>query len=415
MADIRKSKTITKKEDIDYLLNLSQKELESYSEFMKAFGVLNGKEPRFNTYDIITIPEGSYGKGDKKNKKPFTTTVGRWWWNKCFIEQDLFDIIGYVNKPLGKKMASEVNTKISYALIEDKITVDILKRYLNRQQKFQPYSGIICSGFTEKMLTITGILDKKKKELIKKYQKELNDPREKVNASVAIEKELLAFSKEYLKDDPSMDMYDSGAKVSFGNNFKNMFVMKGAIKSPDETEGYDISFSNYTDGISREDFPIIAKSLAAGPYDRALATPRGGYQEKLFLRAFQHLRLAPKGSDCHTTRTITVYLDKNMAELMMYSYIVDGKDLVELTSETLPKYLNKTVKFRFASMCEWHENGQICNACAGNLFYRLGFENIGTIIPQVASTMKNKRLKQFHNSVVQIHEMDVNKAFGIDK
>ena len=267
------------------------------------------------------------------------------------------------------------------------------------------------------MLTITGILDKKKKELIKKYDKELKSPRDKIEASVKIEKELLDFAKEYLKNDPSMDMYESGAKVSFGNNFKNMFVMKGAIKSPDITEGYgyDISFSNYSDGVTREEFPIIAKSLSEGPYSRALATPRGGYQEKLFLRAFQYLKLAEKGTDCHTTRTIELYLDKDMAELMMYSYIVDGKDLVELTSETLPKYLNKKVKFRFSSMCEWKEHDCICNACAGNMFYRLGLENIGTIIPQVASTQKNVNLKAFHNSVIKLHEMDVNKAFGIEK
>jgi len=411
MSDIRKSKNITKKEDIEYLLNLSQSDLESYSTFMEAFGVLNGKEPRFNTYDIITIPVGAY----HNNKNAFTTTVGRWWWNKCFVEQDLFDILGYINKPMNKKVASDINNKISYAVMEDKISVDVLKRYLTRQQKFQPYSGIICSGYTEKMLTISGVLDKKKKELIKKYQKELNDPREKVNASVKIEKELLNFSKEYLKGDPSMDMYDSGAKVKFENNFKNMFVMKGAIMSPEKSEGYDISFSNYVDGISREDYPIIAKSLASGPYDRALATPRGGYQEKLFLRAFQHLKLGPKGSDCHTNRTIEVYLDKDMAELMMYSYILDGKNLVELTSENLSKYLNKTVKFRFSSLCEYEHDGQICNACAGNLFYRLECENIGTIIPQVASTQKNKRLKSFHDSVIKLREMDVNKAFGIEK
>lgn len=411
MAMTRQSKVITKKEDIDYLINLSQNELESYSKFMETFGVLNGKEPRFNTYDIITIPPNSY----HNNKNSFTTTVGRFWFNKCFFEQDLFDIVGYVNKPLTKKVYKDINAKISYAILEDKISVDVLKRYLNRQQKFQPYSNIICSGFTDKMLNVGSVLNKKKKELFKKYEKDLNDPSKKIIAATRIEKELLDYAKEYLGDDPSMDMYNSGAKVSFGNNFKNMFVMKGAIKSPDITEGYgyDIAFSNYVDGINRNDFLTVAKSMAAGPYDRALATPRGGYQEKLMLRAFQHLRLGPLHSDCHTKRTIEVYLDKEMASLMMYSYIVDGNNLVELTSETLPKYLNKTVKFRFSSLCEYNKSGQICHVCAGNLFYRLGVENIGTIIPQVASTQKTLRLKSFHSSVVKLQEMDIEKAFSL--
>ena len=115
MAMTRQSKVITKKEDIDYLINLSQKELESYSKFMETFGVLNGKEPRFNTYDIITIPPNSY----HNNKNSFVTTVGRFWFNKCFFEQDLFDIVGYVNKPLTKKVYKDINAKISYAIMEE--------------------------------------------------------------------------------------------------------------------------------------------------------------------------------------------------------------------------------------------------------------------------------------------------------
>ena len=408
MAYSRKSKVITKKEDIDYLLNLSQSELESFSEFMKAFGVFNDKEPRFNTYDIITIPPNSY----HNNKNSFTTTVGRWWWNKCFIEQDLFDLFGYINKPITKKLNKDINNKISYAVMEDKIPVEALKRFLNRQQKFQPYSNIICSGFTDKMLSITGILNKKKDELRKKYQKELNDPAQNSLAASKIEKELLDYAKEYLGDDPSMDMYKSGAKVSFDNNFKNIFVMKGAVKSPDKTEDFDIVFSNYLDGTSREDYGVMAKSLAEGPYNRALSTPKSGYQEKLLLRGFQHVKLAKKGTDCHTERTIELYLDKDMAEQMMYSYIVDNGNLVELTMDNLPKYLNKVVKFRFASLCEWNENGEICNACAGSLFYRLGFVNVGTAIPQIASTIKLSYLKSFHNSTIKFREIDVNKAFG---
>jgi hypothetical protein len=87
----RTSNTIIKKEDIDFLLNLNQKELESFSFMMETFGEIKGKR-RFNSYDIVTIPPGSYGSEKKKNKNSFTTTVGLWVFNKCFIEQDLFDI-----------------------------------------------------------------------------------------------------------------------------------------------------------------------------------------------------------------------------------------------------------------------------------------------------------------------------------
>ena len=88
----RVARKITNKDEVDYFLNLSQKDVESLSKLMETFGTLNGKAPKYNTYDIITIPPNSYGIGNKKNKNAFTTTLGRWWFNKCFIEQDLFDL-----------------------------------------------------------------------------------------------------------------------------------------------------------------------------------------------------------------------------------------------------------------------------------------------------------------------------------
>lgn len=408
----RKSNKITNPEDIEFLLNLSQKQVESLSFMMETFGVFNGKR-RFHTYDIVTIPPGSYGVGEKKNKNSFTTTVGRWVFNKCFIEQDLFDIFGYINKPIDDKVLKRINEGISYAIMEDRIPLDALKRYLMRSQKYQPYSNILCSGFTAKMLKMSGYIKKKKMELIKKYQKELLDPEQNVYAADKIEKELLAYSKEILKGDPSMDMYDSGAKGSFKNNFKNIFVMKGATKDPDPVKGFDIVTSNLIDGISKKDYVAIAKAMSIGPYYRGIKTAKGGYWEKLLLVAFQHLRLAPKGTDCGTKRTITITLTKDNINLVMYNFIVEGTKLVELTSENKDKYIGKTVHMRFSSMCEYKDKGQICNVCAGNLFYRAGYINVGAATPQIASKLKTLSMKSFHDSTVQLHTIDVMKAFGL--
>lgn len=413
MADlIRKGRKITKKEDIDFLLNLTQRQLESLSFMMETFGVIHGK-PRFNTYDVIDIPPGSYGIKAKKNRNTFITTVGRWVFNKCFIEQELFDLFGYINKPIEKKMLKYISDEISYAVLEDRIPLQYLKNYMMRSQKFQPYSNILCSGFSAKMLTMSDRIESKKKELLKKYKKDLEDNDRKVYAADAIEKELLDYSKEILKDDYSMDMYNSGAKGSFGNNFKNIFVMRGAIKDPDPTKGFDVCTSNLISGVTREDYPIVAKSMSAGPYSRGKKTELGGYWEKLFLRAFQHLVLGPKGSDCGTKRTIEIHITKDNIGLIMYNYIVekDGS-LTELTSQNRDKYIGKTVRMRFSSLCE-SPNGKICNHCAGNMFYRVGFENIGTATPQIASKIKLISMKAFHDSTVKLHTIDVAKAFGL--
>ena len=95
----------------------------------------------------------------------------------------------------------------------------------------------------------------------------------------------------------------------------------------------------------------------------------------------------------------------------MYNWIVDNGKLVELTTENMDKYLDKTVHMRFASMCE-NPDGRICSKCIGNLFYRLGIKNIGAASPQVASRLKVIALKAFHDSQVKMHEIDVAKAFA---
>lgn len=404
----RKSNTITKKEDIDYFISLDQDTLTGLSFIMDNFGEFGDKR-KFNPYDIITIPAGSYGPEKKRNKNAFTTTVGIFIFNKCFIESDLFDILGYINEPITKKVAGKINSKISYAVLEDKISLKAMKDYIMKTQKYQPYSNILCPSFTMNMLLITDSIAKRKKELLDKNKEAIAKGDEKVIS--AIEKELLAYCEELLDDDPSMDLYKSGAKGSFGNNFKNLFVMRGAIKDPDPTKGYDIVTSNYMDGISKDDYHKTAKSLAAGPYSRAKKTQYGGYWEKLFLRAFQHIILLEAGSDCGTDRTIDVAIGDNNAGMVMYNYIVEGSRLVELTSDNIDNYKGKTVKLRFSSLCE--DKKGICNKCAGNLFYRLGIKNVGVTTPQLASRLKVIALKAFHDSQVQLHEIDVAKAFGM--
>ena len=94
----------------------------------------------------------------------------------------------------------------------------------------------------------------------------------------------------------------------------------------------------------------------------------------------------------------------------MYSYIIEGSKLVELTSENKSKYIGKKVKFRFSALCE--SKTGICNKCMGNLYYRLDMKaNVGTSLTQIPSTQKNISMKAFHDSTQSLYEMDLDKVF----
>lgn len=407
MSEPRKSRKITNQEEVNYFLNLSVEECCSYKFMMENFGTFDGKA-KYQVYDIIDIPPGSYGVGNKKNKNTFTTTLGRWIFNKAFIEPYFFDVLGYVNDPLTKKKLMEINKIQSYALLENKVTMEAMHDYNQKCQKFQAYSTMLCPTTSEDALLISKTIAPKKKELLKKYEKEIAAGDAYVVEK--IEKELLDYCSEILKDDPVMDLYRSGAGGSFDNNFKNMYVMKGAIKDPNPLKGYNIVTSEYIDGINKDEYADFANSLAAGPYARSNKTKIFGYYEKLFLQAYQHVILDKPGSDCGTKRTITVTLDKKMTEMCMYSYIVEGSKLVELTSENKDKYFGKTVKIRFSSLCE---GKKICSKCAGNLFYRMNIMNVGVSTPQIASAIKHVSMKGFHDSTVKYVKVDMMKAFGL--
>jgi hypothetical protein len=138
-----------------------------------------------------------------------------------------------------------------------------------------PFETILSPNQTEALMTCTKIINKKKMELYKKYKVELD----KGNAVVAedMEKELLDFAMEKLKDDPGLDPLLSGAGGDIGNNFKNMFIMKGAIRDvdPNAKKEFNIALSNWSDGISANEYSVIANSLAGGPYSRSKKTELG--------------------------------------------------------------------------------------------------------------------------------------------
>ena len=405
----RVSKKITDPELVNKLLNIKEEDITS-SFIYNLFGEFNGVS-KCNPYDLIDIPPDSYGPKGKRNKNKFTTTVGLWLYNKWFIENELFDEFHYINKSRTDKALDSMNQQLSLALMEDRISVQTLKNYLMKTQFIMQFVTILSPNYNEAMMTVSKTIAKKKDELIKKYKNEL----ESGNTLVAdqVEKELLSYALEALGDDPSLDIFLSGARGTIGNNFKNMFVWKGVTRNPnpDDKNEYRIATSNYVDGIKKEEYTLYSNSGIEGAYARGKKTEDGGYLENLATSAYQDIILDKAGTDCHTTRHIEVVLTEKNYIRYIYNNIIgsDGK-LTELNSQNASKYFGKKVKMRMAYLCP-HEKP--CNACAGNFYYKLGTLNVGLTLMQVFSIFKNKSMKAFHDATVELTEIDTMKAFGL--
>lgn len=409
--------TLNEKNLINQLLVLKQSDV-SYSVIMNLLGSFNGKS-LCRQYDTFEVPIGGFKFTNQKGKEvsntnPFITTIGIWIFNIFFLRDFGFSWLfgGYLNENVKKGLFEDINQKLVYALAEDKIDVDSYKRFLDYTQFFMPYETILSPNHTEKILTCTKLIEKKKQEFLKKYGDEIK----KGNIVVAeqMEKELLAYAKEILKDDPSLDVYESGAGGSFGNNFKNMYVMKGAIRDPDPNakQEFNIATSNFIDGIAADEYSLFANALSNGPYSRAKKTEVGGHWEKLFGAAFQTVILDEPGTDCGSDKYITIELTKKNLPDFMYNYIIKSNgELEELTSDNCDKYIGKQVKMRFSAFCK--SKTGICNKCAGNFFYRRGARNIGLATIQIPSTLKLRSMKAFHDTTIKTSEIDPMKAFGL--
>ena len=276
----RTSRMITDKQDIDMLINLNEDDITK-SLVIELFGNF-GEYQKFNPYDIITIPIGGYGGKipngqEKKNKNTFTTTVGRFIFNKYFIEcePELLDLIGYVNDNVGKKVYGKLFDQLCYFVMEDQISMETYKRFCVKTQKFMPFVSILAPNHSNNMLTITKKINVRKAQLLAENKEAIDN--HDVKVVDAISKELLTYAKELMAGDPAMDMFLSGAGGSFENNFKNMFIMRGSVQDPDPRKSYNIITSNYIDGVSKEEYSMLANTLAAGPYSRSKKTELGGY------------------------------------------------------------------------------------------------------------------------------------------
>jgi hypothetical protein len=201
---------------------------------------------RFNTYDTFTLEANEYF-----NKSKVETTVGLFIYNKFIIEPKLRSVVPYVNVPIDSSQLKKIETYISKALLTDRIKQPDYVEYLDRTQWLSMKLHSVLSGsFTLNTLKPNSKVIAQRDKLFKDNKEALD--KNDVTVGVKIEKELLELAKETLKDDPGLDLYKSGARGTFGNNFKNISIMRGPVFDPTNNR-FDMVKSNFIEGMRKEE------------------------------------------------------------------------------------------------------------------------------------------------------------------
>lgn len=392
--------------DRDYLVSLQSKDI-SITLISKLFGDTYDKKQRkvipsrMKPTDTLTLKAG-----ECMAKAPVKTTAGRVIFNKIISQPAFGDIFGYVNMVINKGGLASLEEMFSQALMDDKITTDQMMKYFDNIQWLGANANhILTPSFTMKTLTPLKNITDERDALLKKNADKI--AKGDVLVAVDIENQLVKKAKEQLKDDPGMDLFNSGARGSFENNYKNTSIMKGTAYNPIEGK-FEVIGTNFMEGIDKEHMHLQGNAVISGSYPKAVGTADSGYLFKQLVATFQTVVLDKKGSDCGSKSFIDIKLTSKNIDKFMYRYIKDGSKYIMLSPEVIKKYVGKTVHMRSPMHCT---STKLCNICAGDIFYKMNIENVGLLTSQISSDMLNASMKKFHDSNQKMNEIDINSMF----
>lgn len=389
---------IKDRKSLDLLLNLKADDVDADTIKSLLANTVDGDAP-FDTTDSFVLPKGRY-----YNKENVTTTVGRYIFNLVTLTERTGPHIGYINFPVNGSGMGKIEAKMSDLLMNDIISVEDYSNWIDRLQWLGfSISDYVSPPLTTDLLVLPEKVKKRKQELLSKESNvEALNNKDIITAS-KIEKELLDMSKEELKDLPDMDIYDSGSRGSFGNNYKITAVSRGVVPCVSHPERVNISMASLDEGIPPEERYIYADVLTNASASRSLMTRNGGYEAKKLAAAFQGIVFDKKGSDCGTRLTVPLLVTEGNKKLLTDRYIMVNNRTTLLTSNNIDDYVGKTVSLRSPMYCR---NPKYCSKCTGELYHKLGIENVGLIANVIGTSMTTLSMKAFHNATVKLKEIN---------
>jgi hypothetical protein len=336
------------------------------------------------------------------------TTVGRYIINLFVLggSENIRSKMPYYNSPFNSSTLGKLNSDLSVLLLEEKITSEEFINHLDRIAWISYGTVAFTSGsYDYNSILSFPAVKKRKEELLKKYVGKLD-----ASTVQKIEKELLDLARTELDrtDAGGLDLYDSGYKGgSYENTYKNVAIMRGMSQKSDDENNLQLSTSNLTEGIQKDETDIYADMITTASFSSAVGTQIGGYETKKMNASFQSVVLDKPGTDCKTKKGYTAKItDKNKKDYYL-RYVVDKNKLVLLDAENLPKYVDKTVMLRSPLYCTTEH---ICSKCAGELYYRMGIDNVGLLCSRLSASLLNANLKKRHDMTIKVTKIDVDKV-----
>ena len=392
-------------QDKQYLLSLKPEDI-TYELGMQLFadhvkkvdGQVIEVKSRFEPHDYFKLNAGEY-----INKETIITAVGSFIFNKFIIEPRFAEFMDYNNEVINSDGLKDLENKLSKLLLEDKITTTDFADYLDRIQWLgMQFHEPLAASFTMRGLKPIPKVIKRRGELVKQNKEALE--KGDVMVMSAIEKELVDLAKAEISDDPSMDLYYSGARGSIPNNYKQLSIVKGPVYN--KTIGkYQFIQNSFFEGLRKEDIAAAGTNVINGQYPKSCGTAVSGYKAKQVSSLGQAVMLRKDVNDCGTKGYLELVIPPSMKSKFLYRYVIDNGKLVLLDDSTMDKYVGKKIKLRSIMYCGCDSG--VCMTCAGRLFEKLQIDSIGLTTSTLTGALLNLKMKSFHDTSVKINEINL--------
>lgn len=405
MEDIwMEKKNYISDEDKAFLLQMTPHDL-SVTNITRLFGwtakKIDGKftriPPRFKTTDWLILKDNEY-----INQKGLETTVGSVLFNKLYIENKVEEAVpnhffdGEVTNKQFNKLLGYIEKGVMNGVLKVQPNLlDFLYAYEFYSMKLVT---VFSPSYTPGLFQSNQNIRNKKKEAL------ANQKTGNLDEMVAIEDDVVAYAKKELKDDPGMTLFDSGARGSFENDYKNMCLMVGAIKNESNGE-YEFIKHGYLEGLKKEDWVGAGNIVVNSQYPKSVGTAVGGYMTKQFYAAYQALTIDPNLEDCGTKQCLEFVLTEDLFDDFEFQYIKMPNGNHELlTDDNKDKFIGKKIKMRSPMFCA---SDRKCHLCMGDLPRKLGIENVGLVTGRISNTMLAKKMKLMHVGKIKFDEVDL--------
>lgn len=381
-------------EDITYELGMSL----FADHVRKVDGKIVEEKSRFEPTDYFQLKAGEY-----INRTDIETTVGTFIFNKFIIEPLFTEHVDYVNWELTDGGLGKLEGILSELLLEDKIDTTMFGDYLDRVQWLgMQFHEPLAASFTMRGLKPLESVVKRRDELIEENKEALE--KGDIMTMSAIEKELVELAKKEISDDPSMDLYYSGARGSIPNNYKQLSIVKGPVFN--KTIGkYQFIKKSFFEGLDKEDLAAAATNVVNGQYPKSCGTAISGYKAKQVSSLGQAVILRKDVQDCGTKGYVEIVIPPSMKSKFLYRYVIDGGKPVLLDNSNIDNYVGKKVKLRSIMYCGCDSG--VCMTCAGRLFEKLQIDAIGLTTSTLTGALLNLKMKAFHDSSVKVNAIDL--------